>query len=502
MQPSFTLPKIALIGRPNVGKSALFNAIMKRPIAIVDEEEGITRDRLYGTSEFFGRPFEIIDTGGLLGKTDTFYREITQQTEIAIEEADGIIVVVDGTFYEPHTLDIEVSRLLHRTKKPICLAVNKIDSFEKQEAAIQSFTRLGIQPIIAVSAAHRMNIAELMGAILSQLPVQQLGGETLEQREEAILGRRIAIVGRPNVGKSMLLNALLGESRAIVSPIAGTTRDMVDSFVEHNGEEYCFIDTAGIRRKHKEKVVVEKFAHMRTERAIERSDVCLLVVDCQDGMTHEEKKIASLIEETGRGCIVLINKWDLVKGFRMEHVMQGIEKEVPFLAHCPKLIISAKTGRNIDQIYGQLSLVRSAMNRRITTGQLNKALMTWMQAYHPPMIGKRRLRVYYMAQVGIHPPQFVLFVNSAALLDNGYKRYLTNQLRKTFEFQGVPFVLNIRGREDNPKTSQKQKKRDLEESNSLPKALRPVDKDLHEITRKLYEEEFEDATEDSPEDEE
>ncbi len=492
MALSMSCPKIALIGRPNVGKSALFNAIIKQPLAIVDEEEGITRDRLYGISEFFGRKFEVIDTGGLLGKTDQFYKEITQQAEIAIEEADGIILVVDGTFHEPHSLDLEVARLLQKTKKPLCLAINKVDSFSKQDEMKQPFLRLGIKPIIAVSASHRMNIAELMEAILQQIPNNQ--NEEISSEEEDRC--HVAIVGRPNVGKSMLLNSLIGEDRSIVSPIAGTTRDMIDSVFDHDGHSYCFIDTAGIRRKHKEKVVVEKFASIRTQRALARADICLLVIDCQDGITHEEKKIATLIEEAGCGCIVLINKWDLAKGFRMEHVMKSIEEDVPFLGHCPKLIISAKTGRNVDQIFHAIQTVSSSLKKRITTGQLNKALMSWMQSYHPPMIGSKRLRIYYMAQVAIEPPQFVLFVNSASLIDHGYKRYLVNQLRKTFGFEGVPFILSMRGREDSEKISRTEKKGRTEAKNALPSSLKIHDRDLQEIALTLYKEEQNDLDED------
>ena len=475
------LPKIALIGRPNVGKSALFNAIINRPLAIVEEEEGVTRDRLYGKSELFGQSFEIIDTGGLLGKNDTFFKEISQQTEIAIEEADGIILVVDGTFLEPHSLDLEVARILRRTKKPLCLAVNKVDRFDRQDEIAARFTKLGIQPLITVSAAHRMNIAELMQGMFSQLPEDLLCKDEEKDEEQAAKDSsrtHIAIIGRPNVGKSMLINSLLGEERSIVSPIAGTTRDMIDTLVERDEEEYCFIDTAGIRRKHKEKVVIEKFAAMRTERAIERADICLLVIDCQDGITHEEKKIAKMIEEAGAGCIVLINKWDLAKGFRMEHAMKGIEQEVPFLSHCPKLIISAKSGRNVEQIFPLIKDVQASMKKRITTGQLNKALMAWMQAYHPPMVGTRRLRIYYMAQVDIKPPKFILFVNSKTLIDDTYKRYLTNQLRKTFEFHGVPFILTIKGRDETENKKAKQKRRE-EERGEDRKDI--IDRDLRSV---------------------
>lgn len=480
------IPKIALVGRPNVGKSALFNAIINRPFAIVDEEEGITRDRLYAKSELFSRQFEIIDTGGLLGKNDQFHKEITQQAEIAIEEADGIIFVVDGTFHEPHALDIDVARILRRTKKPLCLAVNKVDSFEQQESMLQRFTTLGIQPMISVSASHRMHIAELMEAILKQIPVTDL--DTSHAVDPDLC--HVAIIGRPNVGKSLLLNTLLGEERSIVSPIAGTTRDMIDSTIDHKGSKICFIDTAGIRRKHKEKVTVEKFASIRTERAIERADICLLVIDCQDGITHEEKKIASMIEEAECGCIVLINKWDLAKNCRMEHAITQIEKEVPFLQHCPKIIISAKTGRNVDSIFDAITSVQKSMKQRITTGQLNKALMSWMQSYHPPMIGTKRLRIYYMAQIDIQPPKFVLFVNSASLINDGYKRYLINQLRKTFSFQGVPFLLKMRGREDGLQNNTKKEKRETAlTENRMPLALRPVDRDLRSVASKIHEEE-------------
>ena len=442
------LPKIAIIGRPNVGKSALFNCMVKKRLSIVDEEEGVTRDRLYGISDLFGRPFEVIDTGGMLSTDPLFGEEITRQAEIAIEEADGIIQVVDG-MAGPLSLDLEVSKILRRTKKPVVLAVNKMDN-TSQVDRVYAFSCLGIQPMVTTSATHRYQIAELLSALLDRIP------ETpSEQVEDA--HPKVAIIGRPNVGKSMLLNAFLGVDRCIVSPVAGTTRDSIDSLLTRNGTMYTMIDTAGIKRKPKEHAVVEKFAAIRTENAIERADVCLLVVDCADGVTSEEKKIARSIEDAGKGCALILNKWDLVKNCRMEHAMKGLEHEVPFLAHCPKVFISAKTGRNVEKVFTLIDTVLSSLNKRIPTHKLNKSLMGWMQHYHPPMIGEKRLRIYYMAQIDVRPPRFVLFVNSPHLMDDGYHRYLINQLRTTFEFEGVPFILTLRGKRQKRKGSQQER---------------------------------------------
>jgi len=430
---------IAIVGRPNVGKSALFNTIIKKRIAIVDEHEGITRDRLYGTGELFGKPFQIADTGGMLSKEDRFGEQITAQAEIAIDEADAIILVVDGRV-GVQALDLEVAKIVRRTKKPVVLAVNKIDNPNFEEE-IYLFSSLGIQPMVGVSAVHKIQIAELLEALFEQLSERKV------EQIEAPSHPKIAIVGRPNAGKSLLTNTILGDNRCLVSPIAGTTRDSVDTHVSIDGSSYTLIDTAGLKKSHKEKEVVEKFSTIRTERAIERSDLCLLLVDSQHGVTTEEKRIAKDIERAGKGCVVALNKWDLIKNVRMEHAMKGLENEIPFLAHCKKLFISAKTGRNVEKLFPLFSTVLSSLNSRISTHKLNKALMEWMQLYHPPMINGRRLRVYYMSQVSSNPPHFVLFVNSPHLMENSYKRYLINCLRKTFFFEGVPFVFTLRGKE-------------------------------------------------------
>jgi GTP-binding protein len=310
----------------------------------------------------------------------------------------------------------------------------------EKERLVYEFALLGIQKSIAVSATHGYQIAELLEAAFAPLSFDEK-----ETPEEEI--PKIAIIGRTNVGKSTLLNALVGEERSIVSPDAGTTRDSIDSVVSYKLAQYLFIDTAGIRRRHKERHVVEKFAHMRTERAIARADICLLVIDALQGCTTEEKRIANAIEEANKGCIILCNKWDEAHGFRMEHTLKALEMEVPFFAHCPRLCISAKTKRNVDKIYPEIESVLASFSKRIPTGELNRALIAAMQHYHPPVIGGRRLKIYYMAQVGIQPPHFILFVNDPALMDATYKKYLTNCLRDVFGFFGVPILFQLKAKE-------------------------------------------------------
>ena len=429
-------PKLAIVGRPNVGKSALFNRICKKRIAIVDEAEGITRDRLYAQADCFGRPFEIIDTGGInqFSKED-FQKEIIMQAHIAIEEADTIVMVVDGKVGITE-LDQQVSRILLKTDKPVCLAVNKMDNLD-QFHDIYNFAPLGISEMLAVSASHGHQIAELLEMAFKNVPHK-------EEENEKAPGIKVSIVGRPNVGKSSLINFLTDENRCIVSPIPGTTRDSVDISFFFDENPYTFIDTAGIRRKHAEKEVVDKFAAIRTEKAIKRSDVCLLMLDAQQGLTAQEKKIAQLIEQEGRSCILLFNKWDLVKGVRMEHGIKNIEDEVPFLAHCPKLFISATSGRNVEKIFQHIQTVYESTNQRVTTHQLNVFVEKVIQKYPPPMITGKRLRIYYMTQIDVHPPRFVLFVNQPNLMVKTYKRYLNNQFRKQFQFTGAPLEMYLK----------------------------------------------------------
>lgn len=432
------LPKIALVGRPNVGKSALFNRICQQRISIVDDEEGITRDRLYAKADLFGRPFLLIDTGGIdfSGKI-AFAELVKRQAELAIEEADAIILVVDGQA-GMSAYDEEVARKLKRSKKPIFVAVNKVDNCN-DEQKVTPFFALGIKDIFGVSAIQGNNIAEILEAALKEIPI----------REEPPLPEgviKVAIVGRPNVGKSTLLNQILKEDRSIVSPIAGTTRDALDILFETNGQKYLLIDTAGIRRKKAEKEVVDKFAAIRTEEAIDRADVCLLILDSFEGFTTQEKRIAAEIEAKGKSCILLFNKWDLVQNLRMEHAMRGVKEAAPFLAHCPTIFMSALAGRNLEKILPTVNQVFAARFERIGTGALNTFIERCLQKYHPPMIMGKRLRIYYLTQVETNPPRFVLFVNKPDLMVETYRKYLINNLREAFPFPGCPLIFELRGK--------------------------------------------------------
>lgn len=450
------LPKLAIVGRPNVGKSALFNRIAKKKIAIVDEAEGITRDRLYSKADFFGSPFEIIDTGGMDYHSHAQFNEhILRQAEIAIEEADTIIMVVDA-HVGITKLDQDVAKILLKTKKPVCLAVNKIDNLD-QERLMHEFYSLGIKKMIPVSAAQGWHIAELLEAAFENFNKDQWSFTD----DPAI---NVAIVGRPNVGKSSLINFLLDEERCIVSPIPGTTRDSIDVSFTHEEQSFRLIDTAGIRRKHSEHEVVDKFAAIRTERAIERADICVLMLDAQQGMTSQDKKIANMIEEAGKGCILVFNKWDLVKGFRMEHCLKDINEEVAFLRHCPKLFMSATTGRNVDKLFSLIREVKEESLKRISTHQLNKFIENSLQKNHPPMIMGKRLRIYYMAQVGTQPPKFILFVNYPNLMTETYKKYLYNQFRDTYGFVGLPLTLHLKGKKKSKEERQAKQAQEEQES--------------------------------------
>lgn len=433
------LPKIALVGRPNVGKSALFNRICQKRLSIVDEQEGITRDRLYAKADLFGRPFILVDTGGIdLSGELPFADEVKAQAEIAIEEADAIIFVVDGQL-GPSPLDEELAKKFRRSQKPVFVAVNKIDAGEDL-LRVSAFYGLGIPHIFGVSAIQGYQVAELLEAAMKAIPVRE------EAEPIAPNAIRVAIVGRANVGKSTLLNELLHDNRSIVSPVAGTTRDAIDVLHTEEGQDYLLIDTAGIRRKKSEKVVVEKFAAIRTEEAIERADVCLLVLDSFEGLTTQEMRIANEIEQLGKSCVLLFNKWDQVKNLQMEHALRGVKEAAPFLAHCPTLFISALKRRNIDKIFSIVKQVYEQRFLRLTTGALNKFIESCLQKYHPPLITGKRLRIYYLTQVECDPPRFVLFVNKPDLLTASYKKFLINQLRDAFPFTGCPLIFELRGK--------------------------------------------------------
>ena len=430
--------KLALVGRPNVGKSAIFNKISRKNVSIVHEEEGITRDRIYYTADFFGNPFEVIDTAGIDPRADQeFNEEVLFQTQIAIGEADTIVMVVDSKTGLTQ-LDEEVAKLLHRTKKPIVLAVNKVDDPEKEELSIDAFVSLGIKNIIAVSATQSFNIAELLEASFKDISWPEEVNEDEERPD------KIAFIGRTNVGKSTLLNYLLNEKRSVVSSLPGTTRDAIDVDLTYKGKPYTFIDTAGIKRKHKEHFVVDKFARIRTEKTIERADICILLIDAKEGFSTQDKKVASLLEQARKGYVILINKWDLIKGFRMEHCRNGLTRNYPFTRNYPIVFASAKTGRNVDDLFKDIDKVLANQRRKISTSALNKFVEEAQQKYHSPMIRGKRLRIYYLTQMSISPPRFVLFINHKDLMTKSYMRYLTNQLRKTFELDGVSLVFEMR----------------------------------------------------------
>jgi GTPase len=429
------LPKLAIVGRPNVGKSALFNRICGRRIAIVDEAEGITRDRIYGETDFFGMDFALIDTGGIDPRaTYTYNEQVRRQAEIAIEEADTIVMVVDGKIGIT-TLDQELADILLKTKKPVTLAVNKMDTLS-QEYMVHQFYPLAITNIVGVSAVQGLNIAELL-----EKAFQDISSDELPEKDDSI---KIAIVGVPNTGKSTLVNTLLDEERCIASPIPGTTRDSIDILFELNGQKYTLIDTAGIRRKRAEHEVVDKFAAMRTKNAIERADVCVFMLDSQKGMSTQEKQIASDIEEAGKGCLLFFNKWDLVKGHRMEHCLTSIRKDAHFLNYCPVVFGSAKTERNLPDVFSTVNEIYAESKKRINTHDLNKFVELSIQKTHPPMIKGKRLRIYYMVQVDSQPPKFVFFINRADLMTKTYQRYLYNQMRERYGFKGAPIVFKIK----------------------------------------------------------
>jgi GTP-binding protein len=442
MQPSY--PKIAIVGRPNVGKSALFNRLCGKRISIVDEKEGVTRDRLYAEANCFGRRYQLIDTGGIdKSGSCPFNDQIIKQSQLALAEADAAIFVVDGQT-GPVSLDQDVAKILLRLQKPVIVAVNKVD-FAPDEHLLHEFCSLSFPEVIAVSAIQGRNLVELLERLSLFFPQP-----ALPQVDEALRPSpiRVAIAGRPNVGKSTLLNQLLGESRAIVSPVAGTTRDAIDHFLSVDSQDYQLVDTAGIRRKNAEHESVDKFAAMRTKEAIARSDIVLLVLDATQGLTTQEKRIASDIEALGKSCILLFNKWDLVHGFRMEHALRAIRQQVPFLGHCPALFISALDGRNACKIFPLLRQVWVCRSQRIPTGALNQFIERCIQKYHPPMLTGKRLRIYYMTQVEVSPPKFIFFVNCRKLMTAHYVKYLVNQFRESFDLTGCPLFFDLRGKKE------------------------------------------------------
>ena len=436
-------PLIAIVGRPNVGKSRLFNRLAGQRLAIVEDTPGVTRDRLYASSDWNGRSFDIVDTGGIEPRTDNeillFMRE---QALLAIDHADVIIFVTDITTGVT-AADHEVANMLLRSGKPVVLAVNKMDSIGPVNPDIYEFYTLGLGDPIALSAAHGHGTDELLDACVAALPPED-GSET----EDGAV--KVAVIGKPNVGKSSLVNRILGENRVIVSDMAGTTRDAVDSRFENEFGSYVFIDTAGIRRKSKVDDRIEKYSVMRAQLAIERSDVCIIMIDAREGVTEQDTKVAGLAHEAGKASIIVINKWDLVEkdGKTMDKMRADVYRDLAFMTYAPTLFISALTGQRVDRLFELINYVNDQSAMRITTGMLNNVLTDAMARVQPPTDKGRRLKIYYMTQTGVRPPTFVAFCNSAELFHFSYQRYLENQIRGTFGLEGTPVRMIIRQKGD------------------------------------------------------
>ena len=436
-------PLIAIVGRPNVGKSLLFNRIAGQRLSIVEDTPGVTRDRLYAAAEWSGRKFDIVDTGGIEPNTDSeillFMRE---QANIAINAADVIVLVTEiGTGVT--AADKDVANMLLRSHKPVVLVVNKMDNPSKIDPTFYEFYSLGLGNPIAVSAVHGHGTGDMLDECLKYFPPE----EAEEEEDDRI---RVAIIGKPNVGKSSLTNLIAGEQRVIVSDVAGTTRDAVDTEIDNEFGKYIFIDTAGIRRKSKVDDRVEKFSVMRAQLAIERADVCLIMIDAREGVTEQDTKIAGLAHEAGKASIIIVNKWDLVEKETgtMEKMRKRVLADLSFMSYAPVLFISAVTGQRVQRIFELINYVNDQAAMRITTGMLNNVLADAQARVQPPSDKGRRLKIYYMTQTGIKPPNFVVFCNSSELFHFSYQRYLENQIRATFGLEGTPIRLVIRQKGD------------------------------------------------------
>ena len=432
-------PLIAIVGRPNVGKSMLFNKLIGKRLSIVEDTPGVTRDRIYGESEWLGRKFRLVDTGGIEPSTDnqilSFMRE---QAQIAIDNATVIVFVTDIKTGMT-AADQEVAGMLQRSKKPIVLAVNKMDATGTVDPDFYEFYNLGLGDPVAVSAVHGHGTGDLLDECLKYFPTEED-----EDDESDVI--QVAIIGKPNVGKSSLTNRILGEQRVIVSNVAGTTRDAIDSYFENAQGKYNFIDTAGMRKKSKVDDSIEKYSVLRATMAIERSDVCLILIDAQEGVTEQDTKVAGLAHDAGKACIIVVNKWDLIEkdGKTMDRMREDIRRDLSYMPYAPILFISALTGQRVNRLFELINYVNDQAAVRITTGMLNSVLADAQTRVQPPTDKGRRLKIYYMTQVGVKPPHFVIFCNDKKLFHFSYQRYLENQIRSVFGLEGTPITITIR----------------------------------------------------------
>ena len=436
-------PLVAIVGRPNVGKSMLFNKLVGQRLSIVEDTPGVTRDRLYAEAEWRNRKFDLVDTGGIEPSADSeILAFMRQQAEIAIDHATVIVFLCDIKTGLTAS-DQEVANMLLRSGKPVVLAVNKMDQVGMTNPDIYEFYNLGLGDPIAVSAVHGHGTGDLLDECFRYFPP-----EDEEEVEDDVI--KVAVIGKPNVGKSSLVNRILGEERVIVSDMAGTTRDAVDSYFENTKGKYLFIDTAGMRKKARVDDRIEKFSVLRATMAIERCDVCLIMIDANEGVTEQDTKVAGLAHEAGKACIIVVNKWDAIEkdDKTMDRMRQDVRRDLAYMTYAPIVFISALTGQRVDRLFDLINYVSDQAAMRITTGMLNTVLADATARVQPPTDKGRRLKIYYMTQIGVKPPHFVCFCNDAKLFHFSYQRYLENQIRATFGLEGTPIRLTIRQKSD------------------------------------------------------
>ena len=444
-------PVVAIVGRPNVGKSTLFNKLIGTRLSIVDDKPGVTRDRIYGDCEWLNHHFLLVDTGGIEPySNDVILKQMRTQAELAIETADVIILVTDirsGVLAS----DMEVASMLQKSNKPVVLCVNKCDTVGTPDPEFYEFYNLGLGDPIAVSSTHGHGTGDLLDEVISYFPEDY---EDEENDEEVI---NVAIIGKPNVGKSSLVNKISGTNRAIVSNIAGTTRDTTDTYIENNYGKFNFIDTAGLRRKSKVNDNIEKYSIIRARMAVERANVCVIMIDATEGFTEQDSKVAGIALEQGKACIIAVNKWDAVEkdGKTMKEFRDKLAVDFSFMSYAPVIFISAQTGLRIDKLYEMIVFVHSQNSMRISTGKLNEVLSIATARVQPPTDKGKRLKIYYMTQASTRPPTFVCFVNSKDLFHYSYQRYIDNQIREVFGLEGTPTRFVIREREKNGKKDYK-----------------------------------------------
>lgn len=435
-------PVVAIVGRPNVGKSTLFNKLVGARLSIVDDKPGVTRDRIYGDCEWLGHRFLLVDTGGIEPRADdVILSQMRAQANIAIATADVIVLVTDLRSGVVAT-DQDVANMLQKSGKPVILCVNKCDSVGAPDPEFYEFYNLGMGDPIAVSAVHGHGTGDLLDAVIAYFPP-----ESEEKEEDDTI--KVAVIGKPNVGKSSLINRISGQERAIVSDIAGTTRDATDTRIENQYGKFTFIDTAGIRRKSKVTDAIEKYSIIRARTAVERANVCVIMIDATEGFTEQDSKVAGIALDQGKGCIVVVNKWDAVEkdGNTMREYKEKLAVDFAFMKFAPFVFISAKTGQRVDRLFEQIAYVYAQSTMRISTGKLNEILGAATARVQPPTDKGKRLKIYYMTQASVCPPTFVFFVNNAQLFHFSYQRYLENQIREVFGLEGTPlrFIIRERG---------------------------------------------------------